>query len=231
MIPDSGPCCTSAGCGLPPGTRAELWIWRIKGMRVGVVTGAGLRRLGGRTGVGPVMMRGAWGVARGKAAVAVKCTGMQILQVCPHPHTHTHVQQSNRQGRKERTISLFNKGNRGIVCIYSGLLYQDPSRHPPPILHISYDVMLTRLNIGVSVGPIQNGQLHQLHFLQVVLPLSLKPTQQHRTVIQTIHKSKNSLLLDSSSLKLCLIECKDIGILTLETESMYFSFIRPKRGL
>jgi len=48
--------------------------------------------------------------------------------------------------------------------------------NPPP--HVNYDVILTRLDIGVSVGPIENGQLHQLHFLQVVLPLSLQPHMQ-----------------------------------------------------
>lgn len=78
MIPDSGPCGTR--CGLPPGMRAELWIWRIRGMRVGVVTGAGLRRVGGRTGVGPVMMRGACGVPSGKPAIAAGHTRTQDAQ-------------------------------------------------------------------------------------------------------------------------------------------------------
>lgn len=75
---------------------------------------------------------------------------------------------------EESTNSLFNKRNRGIVHITvkscTETLPLSPT-HPPP--HVNYEVMLTCLDIGVSVGPIENGQLHQLHFLQVVLPLSL----------------------------------------------------------
>lgn len=134
MIPDSGPCCTSAGCGLAPGTRAELWIWRIKGMMVGVVTGAGLRRVGGRTGVGPVMIRGAWGVARGKAPTAARHK-KHATHKRAHAHTWACARTIDRE-RGERTKGLFNSGDRGIVQIYSGLLYQDPSFHPPPLPHI-----------------------------------------------------------------------------------------------
>lgn len=56
--------------------------------------------------------------------------------------------------------------------------------NPPP--HVNYDAILTRLDIGVSVGPVENGQLHQLHFLQVVLPLSLR---------QHAHKQSNTISL------------------------------------
>lgn len=52
--------------------------------------------------------------------------------------------------------------------------------NPPP--HVKYDVILTRLDIGVSVRPVENGQLHQLHFLQVVLPLSLHQHMQSSTI-------------------------------------------------
>lgn len=59
--------------------------------------------------------------------------------------------------------------------------------HPPP--HVNYDVILTRLDIGVSVGPIEDRQLHQLHFLQVVLPLSL---QQGRAA-QSAHLARTAV--------------------------------------
>lgn len=64
----------------------------------------------------------------------------------------------------------------------------DPTRpHPtvPSLTQMSYDVSLTRLDIGVSVGSIENGQLHQLHFLQVVLPLGLH-THTHANTAETI---------------------------------------------
>jgi len=35
------------------------------------------------------------------------------------------------------------------------------------------DVILTRLDIGVSVCAVENGQLHQLHFFQAVFTFSL----------------------------------------------------------
>ena len=45
------------------GMMAEVWICRMRGMRVGA-EGAGARRAAvGITGEGPVMMRGAWAVA------------------------------------------------------------------------------------------------------------------------------------------------------------------------
>lgn len=71
----------------------------------------------------------------------------------------------------KQCIYRFNSRNGGIVGGYSGPLCSDPS-------HINHhEVSLTRLDIGVSVRPVQNGQLHQLHFLQVVLPLGLRREQ------------------------------------------------------
>lgn len=89
---------------------------------VGVVTGAGLRRVGGRTGVGPVMIRGAWGVASGKAAVAAR------YRKYAHAHTRQHTNANKAHTRtidreeEEKTNRAFNSRNRGIVHIYSGLL-------------------------------------------------------------------------------------------------------------
>lgn len=57
------------------------------------------------------------------------CGTHSIMQVCAHPHASTHKVQTHTIDREEeeRTNSLFNSRNRGIVHIYSGLLYQDPS--------------------------------------------------------------------------------------------------------
>lgn len=74
MMPDSGVWGrrVAVGCGVPVGMRADVWICRMRGMRVGAV-GAGVRRAAvGITGVGPVIMRGACAVAAREKAKAAK---------------------------------------------------------------------------------------------------------------------------------------------------------------
>lgn len=61
--------------------------------------------------------------------------------------------------------------------------------NPPP--HVNYDVILTRLDIGVSVGPVENGQLHQLHFLQVVFPLGLHQHTHQQSSTISAHREED----------------------------------------
>lgn len=71
MMPDSG-VWGKRWCGVPVGMRAEVWICRMRGMRVGAL-GAGVRSAPvGIPGEGPVIMRGACAVAAREKAKAAK---------------------------------------------------------------------------------------------------------------------------------------------------------------
>lgn len=86
--------------------------------------------------------------------------------------TPTREHTYNRQGRRQ-TVYLTGETEALFIYTVDSCTKAPPlsPTNPPP--HANYDVILTHLDIGVSVGPIENGQLHQLHFLQVVLPLGL----------------------------------------------------------
>ena len=63
--------------------------------------------------------------------------------------------------------------------------------------------MLTSLKVGVSIRPVENGQLHQLHLLQIVLSFRLektetKPTDQFTLtclllILTTVSRAHNHL--------------------------------------
>lgn len=84
MMPDSGVWDTrvAAWWGVPVGMMAEVWICRMRGMRVGAV-GAGVRRAAlGMTGEGPVMMRGACAASEKASAATQSETEKSNRQRC-----------------------------------------------------------------------------------------------------------------------------------------------------
>lgn len=136
------------------------------------------RRLGGREREGA----GGWATQKTGHNVSVRSP------TCERARARTIDRE--RGGRTKRA---FRRGDRGIVRSYSGTPV--PGAGPPPTTpppHVHDDVILTRLDIGVPVGPVEDGELHQLHFLQVVLALRLQPDRSRTTPSAVSAPSRHS---------------------------------------